>query len=225
MDRVKAIYRESLAEKTVKPGLAVEIKNLMENLRSALDYAAAGLFAKYGKSEKANPRIYFPYALENQTADEFKRANRVEACIPGLSTARSDIVAQLESYQAFSNGANVWLPRFMDLNNENKHEKLTPQARRETKELRLTSGGASISIGQGASISIGKGASIQIGSLVIPGGQTFDVNKPPATVGPGKTEVVTWVSFDFASNGEAVIPFLRRSLEGIDRIVTELAAT
>jgi len=72
MDRVKAAYRESLAEKAIKPALAVEIKNLMENLRSALDYAAIGLFAKYGKSKSASPRIYFPYAFENQTADEFR---------------------------------------------------------------------------------------------------------------------------------------------------------
>jgi len=224
MIRIKAAYRESLAEKSIKPALAVEIKNLMENLRSALDYAATGLFAKYGKSKSASPRIYFPYALETQTVDEFRNTNRVETCIPGLGAVRPDIVAKLESYQAFANADNVWLPCFMDLNNENKHERLTPQTRRETKELRLTSGRASIRIGQGASISVGDGASIQIGGgLVIPGGQTFGVNRPPVTVGPGRAEVVTWVSFEFTSNGKAVIPFLRKAIEGVDRIVNELA--
>ena len=81
----------------------------------------------------------------------------------------------------------------MDLNNENKHERLTPQTRKETKELRISSGGTSIGLGQGASIEMGQGTSIQMGEAIIPGGQRIDVNNPPVVHGKGHSEVITWV--------------------------------
>jgi len=72
--------------------------------------------------------------------------------------------------------------------------------------------------------SIGRGASISIGGHQIHGGQTFDVNNPPRTTGPGSTTVITWVSFKFSSNQETVLPFLKRALEGTKAIVNELSA-
>jgi hypothetical protein len=41
----------------------VQIKNLVENLRSALDLAGRGLFDRYGSSSKASPKIYFPWPM------------------------------------------------------------------------------------------------------------------------------------------------------------------
>lgn len=37
--KLKQAYEESLNEQTIKPVLLIEIKNLMENLRSALDFS------------------------------------------------------------------------------------------------------------------------------------------------------------------------------------------
>jgi hypothetical protein len=195
----------------------------MENLRSALDFTAHGLFVKYIKSTKSNIKIYFPYATEEQSKADFQKQNRIERCIPGLSSYRPDIVAKIESYQPFSDPNNSWLPQFMDLNNENKHQQLTPQKRTETKQLKLTSGGTSISVGKGASISVGPGAQIRVGGMVIPGEQKFDVNNPPATIGPGTKEIITWVSFHFSSNNQPVIPFLKQCINGVESIVTELS--
>jgi hypothetical protein len=113
----------------------------------------------------------------------------------------------------------------MQLNNENKHQQLTPQIRRETKELRISSGGASISMERGTSIeeNIGQGASIRIGGMTIPGEQTFNADRPPVTFGPGKKEVITWISFHFSTTAAPVLPLLSQSLEGADRIVSELS--
>ena len=221
---IEEAYNASLSEKGIKPKLLIEIKNFMENLRSALDFTAHGLFQNYGSSTASNPKIYFPYASLSQSKEEFQKSRRIDACIPGLSTSRLDIAAKIESYQHFAAPNNRWLPIFMDLNNENKHQQLTPQVRKEAKELRISSGGASMSMGPGASVSIGPGASIQIGSIIIPGGQSFDVNKPPVTIGPGSKEVITLVSFHFSTNDEPVLPLLKQALEGIGRIVRELSA-
>jgi len=220
---IEAEYKASLAEKTVRANLLIEIKNLMENLRSALDFSAHGIFDKYGSSKKGKPSIYFPYAHPSQTLSDFQKQKRIDACIPGLSASRPDIVKLIEDYQHFADPSNEWLPVFMALNNENKHQQLTPQTRTERKELKISSGGSTISIGEGASISMGPGASMSIGNMNIIGGQKIDVNNPPVTRGPGKTEIITWVSFHFTSNNRPVMPFLKQTVEGVKKIVDELS--
>ena len=224
LPKLEQDYRSSLCEKTVKAGLLIDIKNIMENLRSALDFSAHGLFTKYGSSPKANPKIYFPYANLGQTQAAFQAAKRIETCIPGIAATRPDIVARLESYQHYSDAANRWLPMFMDLNNENKHTKLTPQTRQEARQLRIESKGAAMDLGPGASASLCPGASIQIGDVVIPGGQSFSGESPAIYYGSGAQTVIVWVSFTFDSNGAEVVPFLKEAISGVERIVNDLAA-
>lgn len=222
-DKIKKVYKQSLHKRSIEPELLIEIKNLMENLRSALDFIAHGLFNKYGNSTKSNLKIYFPYAIENQSKSVFQKQNRIEKCIPGLSISRPDIVGKIESYQHFSGSNNRWLPQFMDLCNENKHQQLTPQKRTEIKQLKITSNGTSISLGEGASISMGRGTQIRMGRMVIPGGQKFDVNNPPVIIGSGKKEIITWISFHFSSNDQPVIPFLKQCINGIKKVIEELS--
>lgn len=224
LSKIQASYNQSLHAKAVSQSFLIEIKNFFENLRSALDFTASGIFDLYGSTTKENPKIYFPYANANQTRPVFEKSGRIEACMPGLSKSRPDIVKLLLEMQHFGTRGYTWLPTFMELANENKHQRLTPQARKETKELRISGGGASISVGQGASISIGLGASISIGGAVIKGGQSFDVNSPPNVEG-GKTEVISWVSFHFQSNNQPVIPLLNNAQKGIGSIVKELSST
>jgi len=224
LPEIRAEYETSLSKQNIGASLLVDIKNIMENLRSALDFSAHGLFELYGASNRNNPKIYFPYASLSQNLSEFRQNNRIEVCIPGISASRPDIVLKLESYQHFSSTNNKWLPLFMELNNENKHQQLTPQVKRERKQLNITSGGAGISLGQGAGISLGQGASIQIGGMTIPGGQTISTDNPAKTIGPGQQTIITWVSFHFASNNEPVVPFLENALSGVRNIVNELSA-
>lgn len=114
----------------------------------------------------------------------------------------------------------------MELNNSNKHQHLTPQIRGETKELRVTSGGAAISLRGGASITLGGGAQIRIGNMVLPGGggRQIDSMHPPVTIGPGEKEVITCVFFLFADTGDAVLPLLRVAVEGTAAIVRGLSS-
>ena len=220
---IRAAYEESLHAKAISNNLRIEIKNFFENLRSALDFVARGIFDCYGSSKKAKSKTYFPYATADQTRSLFEQSGRIEACIPGLTASRPDIVQLLLEMQHFGSYGYTWLPAFMELTNENKHQRLTPQIRREIKELRISGGGASISLGQGASISVGRGASISIGGAVIRGGQSFDVNRPPHVEG-GVAEVITWVSFHFESNDQPVLPFLESAQKGISDIVKELSS-
>jgi hypothetical protein len=224
LPKIRAAYEASLNEKAISPALLIEIKNFCENLRSALDFSAAGLFERYGTAPKGKkPKTYFPYALATQGRSDFERSGRIEMCIPGITASRPDVVAALVDMQHFGAPGREWLPKFMELNNENKHQRLAPQTRKEVKELRVSGGGASMSLGQGASITVGRGASISIGGAVIHGGQSFDVNRPPSVQG-GKVEVITWVSFHFAANDEPVMSLLESALAGTRTIVAKLAS-
>ena len=219
--KLRKEYEASLQAKEIKPDLLVDIKNVMENLRSALDYTARHLFDRYGTSSKAKPKIYFPYVQPSQTAGDFGK--RVDTCIPGLSANRPDVVAKLESYQVYASQDNGWLPIFMELNNANKHQNLAHQETHTRKELKISSGGATMAMGQGASAALGPGSTLKMGNVTIPGGQTFSADRPPVVHGNGEVVVITWVSFHFTSNGEQVLPFLTRALHGVRTIVDELS--
>jgi hypothetical protein len=60
-EKIKEAYDTSLSNKAIETSLLIEIKNFMENLRSALDYVALGLYKKYVPSSKPDQKIYFPY--------------------------------------------------------------------------------------------------------------------------------------------------------------------
>jgi len=221
--KIEEAYEQSLYDKEIKKSLLIEIKNFMENLRSALDFTAHGLFDKYGSSSRSNPKVYFPYAWATLDKTGFQSQSIIDNKIPGLSANRPDIATKIESYQHFESADNTWLPEFMDLNNENKHQKLTPQTRKETKQLKISSGGTSMIVGGGARITLGAGAQIRMGNTIIPGGQSFDAKSPPTTIGQGTKEVITWVSFHFSTNEEPVLALLKQALDGTDKIVDELS--
>lgn len=221
--KIKTVYDESLHEKEIKNSLLIEIKNFMENLRSALDYSAHGLYHKYGDKTKNADKIYFPYAWDGLDQAQFVAKKIIEQKIPGLTVNRPDIAKRIDSYQHFSSSNNSWLPKFMDLNNENKHQKLTPQTRKEVKQLNITSGGVEMKLSGGASITLGGGAFIQIGNSIITGNQHIDPDNPAKIIGDAKQEIIIWVSFHFTENNEPVVPLLTKALEQIEIIVEELA--
>ena len=223
LTKLEQDYHSSLNERTIRQDFLIDIKSLMENLRSALDFSAHGLFHKCSTLPKANPKIYFPYATLQQTQAAFQASQRIEICIPGITVARPDIVARLETYQHYSNPANRWLPLFMDLNNENKHERLTPQTRSEARQLRIQSREATLELGPGAVTDLGQDASIQIGDAVIRGPQAVSGDRPATVDGAETQTIIVWVSFRFDSNGEEVLPFLQNAVNQVDRIVNELA--
>src|SRR6185369_7192052 len=93
---IKAGCTRSLEARTIEKQLTIDIKHCLENLRSALDYSARDLFDRFGNSSKADPKLYFPYTSKRK---DFKK--RVDECIPGLSSARPDLVQMLETFQDF----------------------------------------------------------------------------------------------------------------------------
>lgn len=195
------LHQQCLTEQMIKPGLLIEIKNFMENLRSALDYCASMLFNKYGHSKKASPKIYFPYAKLTDEKGQF-RTKIVERAIPGLLSSRPDIVDKLESYQHFGNTGN-WLPLFMELTNENKHEQLTPQTQKQYTIVHI--------------------------SGTIPPGGTVEINLSNIPLGGGPdtpfhATAGVWTGLEFVTTEGLVLPLLTLALMNIRNVVNELSS-
>ena len=194
-------HEECVSNQAIKPEFRIAVKNFTENLRSALDYCALALFARYGKKTKSTPRIYFPYAKHGEDRTTFREVT-VEKCIPGLLTSRPDIVDRLETYQYFGNTGN-WLPLLAEITNENKHKQLTPHVQREHKGVIITG-------------TIPPGGSIEIDLKNIPLGGGPD---RPFTAVP-----IKWNGLEFASTGVLVMPLLAQAVRIGRLIVNELSS-
>ncbi len=117
---IEAEYQEALNNKEVTNSLLVDVKNYLENLRSALEYLWNKIPAVKGS--------YFP--ITNSKAD-FKKM------IIGIDPKVSVV---LEKWQPY-NGQD-WIKWFKLLNNKNKHLTLVPQIKKEGKEFTLKRGNA-----------------------------------------------------------------------------------
>lgn len=163
---VRSIYEASLRAKNASAKLQIRIKNVLDNQRSALEYAAHSITERFGR---ANSRSYYPLA---GSAIEFSRLLKLQ--MKGVAEARPDIAAVIERHQPYQPDHD-WLGHLRTLVNENKHRRLTPQTRQQGVEFEGGPGGGYMGTAAGG-IKFGPG-----GKLRIPEGAAFTIEFP----GPG----------------------------------------
>jgi hypothetical protein len=143
-ESIRNNYDRALREQSLD--LRVPVKNLMENLRSALDYMAHDIYesccqAARVAAGKPDPRnIYFPYG---RTEADFRSG--VGSSLPDLSSNNTDVYDLIASIQPFRCNDN-WLYDLCSILNEKKHDKLKAQARSETETYSVESEHGSVSI-------------------------------------------------------------------------------
>ena len=225
LSAIKSEYELCLSDQHIRKALLIKIKNFMENLRSALDYTAHGLFESYGDpGQRGRNKIYFPYAAASIELSRFRQQQTIQNSIPGLPRNRPDIVEKLESYQHFASHKNSWFPEFMALNNTNKHQKLTPQEKTEIKQLSISSPTTPGIVLIAPTINIDKDAEIRLGDTKLKGSDLIPLDrKGKVKVGDVTQEVSIWISFRFKDTDIDVYPFLERALVGIEQIIDELS--
>ena len=202
---IKAAYERSLREKNIPASLRIEVKNVMENLRSCLDYMAQDIaetvIMPYRRANKLSTlkRVYFPYGKDRQSYNESVKRN-----LPGLQTVSPAIYGLIENVQPHACG-NTWLYDLCSILNANKHDSLSPQERTEQQTYKVgrQGGGAAISAPAGA-IKAPPGA-ISIGGVPV----VFDPRTGIPLQTPGlEVSVTTWVSFVFQDTRVQVYPLL-----------------
>lgn len=206
-------YKQNLDQQSISKELGIDIKNLCENLRSALDYLAHDIRECYCPLENRSDKFYFPI-LPN--INHFNRI--MSQWYPGLDMAAPDLWGYLESIQPYKGKSTIWLSHFNKLNNENKHNSLVPQTKtiREEVNVSLNNGG-SVSW-DSSNTTFGNGAYIG-GVLVDPSTQL------PIPHSSQKVKRIIWVDFHFKNISGSAIKLLKHSLDGIDRITTKVRKT
>lgn len=208
--KISKYYETSLHSKHISLEMLIDIKEYFSCLRSILDYLAHDIFEKYCPNANPKNNIYFPIRH-----DETLFKNDCNKYFPELEKNNTKVYGILENFQAFRNQDNSWLKFFNKLNNENKHERLVPQTRIETRQVTVTGqGGGSVSWGSG--VTFGNGVSI-MGVPIDPRTQL------PVTNNTVKTEIITWVDFQFEDINVSAIWLTKESLKRINDVFKSLS--
>ena len=134
---------------------------------------------------------------------------------PDLVHNNKSVYDILENFQPFKCDENKWLLHFNKVNNENKHERLFPQRRIETKRVNVDIHGRG-SVNWGSS-------EVEFGSGIFIGG--VQVNPNTQLPNPSKTQTVTietWVDFQFEGINISAIWLSKESLHQITKIYNDL---
>lgn len=216
---IKDAYQRALQSKEVPATLRIDIKNAMENLRSALDYMAHDIaevvVAPHRVTNNLVPirRVYFPYGRDKQAFEE--SSQRTLPDLRALNLRVFDIIAAIQPHTC----GDMWLYDFCSTLNDNKHDALSAQERSERKSYKIgrAGGGPTISAPAGA-IKAPPGA-ISIGGAPV----TFDPSTGIPVQTPGlDVQVVTWVSFKFKDTNVEVYPLIEAATTAIRRTSEQL---
>jgi len=205
-ERVKKRYEVSLSAKHIDPDLRVDIKNLCENLRSALDYLAQDIRAKHCPEADPRGRFYFPILPSRHVFEQ-----KMASWLPGLATDSPDLWAYLETIQPYHDGQG-WLGDFNRVNIENKHGDLLEQTRIESERVSVSGpGGGKVSWDPRA---VRFGPGVSIGGVPVDPRTQLPVPHPSQRV-----ERVIWVDFHFDGIGVSALHLLQSAVTGVTDIV------
>jgi hypothetical protein len=206
---LEAKYTEALKQQSIPPNLKIDIKNLVANLRSALDYIAADIRETCCPTADPEGRFYFPIL-----PSESEFAGQARAWFPGLEAVRPDVGEYLRSVQPH-HAKFKWLSHLNAVNNEHKHIDLVEQTRVDSPRVTVTlSRGGGVSWNPGA-VKFGPG--VFIGGVPVNPATQLPVPDPSQRV-----ERVTWVDFRFSNPNISVLGLLKEALAGTERITREI---
>jgi len=215
---VKKSYDKSLKDKSLD--IRIKVKNLMENLRSILDYTCRDIYEDIcrhhrQKLGKADPRrIYFPYGRNENV---FKRS--IGGSLPDLEALSPSIYGLIKSAQPFVSN-NSWICDLCEINNENKHDKLTPQTREEIETYTAEGPQGSVSI-------ISNNPNVRVTSqpgavriFGVPAQFTPEgIRTAPSNLQHRRT---IWVSFIFEGTNINVLNLLTNAVPGVETLTTSI---
>lgn len=115
-------YEEALLTRSVSVDMKIALKEILDHLRSALDYAAREVCDACGAATLSGP-IYFPIVSRSFRSADFR--SRVGKLMPSVLENRPDLLPILASFQPFADAENGWLADLATLSNETKHEQLS----------------------------------------------------------------------------------------------------
>lgn len=216
---IRSKYRNSLDIEAIDPLLKIDVKNVMENLRSVLDYIAHDIYDKIIRPQRiasGKPEVkytHFPYGKDE---NRFKMS--VTRNLPKLPTLSPPVFSLLESIQPHKSGKS-WLYDFCTIVNQNKHDKLSAQRKKVQSSYTVGPRGGSPVISALAGAITAPPGAIRIGGKPV----IFDSNTGIPFPSTGlDVKITRWVTFVFKDTHVEVIPLLEVSMKEIDQLSSEI---
>lgn len=191
-------------------------KNLSQEVllkvRHLLDQSIYKFFEKHylpnlSEADKKSAKVYFPTVSKS---DDLKSVLG-RAKMGDLETKHQDFYKFIDSVQPY-NQDYLWLKYLANYASE-KHIRLTPQTKMETKRVTVTRGGGSVSWGSG--VTFGGGVSV-MGVPIDPATQL------PVPNNIAETKVENWVSFLFEGSDINVLGLCKKSVEDGEKIIKKV---
>ncbi|MBO0961437.1 hypothetical protein J1P26_17160 [Neobacillus sp. MM2021_6] len=135
LDQIESSYPVYLTQREASEELQIQIKDFLDKVNPALDFAAYHIFNTYciphvkGDLGRAEAKVYFPLRDTNKAFDHY-----IKNIYPGLLEQRPDIVDVLRKYQPFPTRPK-WLFHLRELAKHNKHRNLTKQSFRQSTHI------------------------------------------------------------------------------------------
>lgn len=217
-EEIKKSYDETLRDKSLD--IRIKVKNLMENLRSILDYVAHDIYEsvcrpQQQKSGKPDPRtIYFPYGRNEK---DFNAS--IMNSLPDLEVLSVPIFSLINNVQPFISN-NPWVCDLCSINNENKHDRLTPQVREEIETYTVKGPQGSVS-------TISNNPNVQVTSqpgavriFGVPAQFTPEgIKTAPSNLEHTRT---VWISFIFEGTSVNVLGLLKNAVPGVETLANSI---
>ena len=194
-------------------------KNLSQEvllkIRHLLDQAIYKFFEKHyspnlSDTDRKSARVYFPIVSKNEDLKSvFGRAKMGD-----IETSHQDFYKFIDSVQPY-NQDYLWLKHLASYSSE-KHIRLTPQIKTETKRVTVSRGGGSVSWRQGVTgVTFGGGVSV-MGVPIDPATQM------PVPNNVAETKVENWVSFLFEDSDVNVLGLCKKSVADGEKIIKKV---
>lgn len=212
-------YRAATDSRALDSGVLIATKQLVDGMRAALDYVANGLYESAIPKPPRRRPIYFPFARETQTADDF--LGILQNNMPDYSCVRPAVANALGQLQHYANPAFKWMPRFVQLSNLLKHHHLGNALPFVVYGMQITSGSDQIIV-QGGKWVVGPEGTHVAGQPISPG--TYDCDHLPPLPSGTVVEVLRPSEVVFADDVSVrVYPFLKQVVSGVEHVVETLA--
>lgn len=219
LDRAKELLQEleNACNKDLRSkDISGKTKNLSQEvllkIRHLLDQAIykffeKNYFPKLSDSDRKLAKVYFPIVSKKEDLKSiFGRAKMGD-----LETSHQDFYKFIDSVQPY-NQDYLWLKDLTNYASE-KHIRLTPQTKTETRRVTVSRGGGSVSWGPG--VTFGGGVSV-MGVPIDPATQM------PVPNNIAETKVENWVSFLFEGSDINILWFCKKSVEDGEKIVKKV---
>jgi hypothetical protein len=188
---------------------------VLEKLRHALDHAMGRAWGKYIapnllEKDRERAHVYFPITSNL----EYFRSRLGEGRMGDLDKVHKNLYDFLLSKQPFSAGENRWLDILTKIAGKGKHVQLIPQKRMETRRIKVSGRGGSVSWDPSA-VKFSNGVSI-LNAPVDPRTQRIIPTH-------GVTEQVEiWVSFIFEGYGVNALGFCKEACQKTRALIEEM---